>query len=86
MDAMGDGRGGLNWEIGIGIYTLLILCIKHVTNENLRMARELYSMLCSDLNGKEIQKRGDISICIADSLCCTVETTVKKHCKATILQ
>ena len=54
MDAMGDGRGGLNWEIGIDIYTLLILCIKHVTNENLRMARELYSMLCSDLNGKEV--------------------------------
>ena len=31
-------------------------------------------MLCGDLNGKEIQKRGDIGICIADSLCCTVET------------
>ena len=35
---------------------------------------ELYSMLCGDPNGKEIQKRGDICICIADSLCCTVET------------
>ena len=23
------------WEIGIGIYTLLILCIKYITNENL---------------------------------------------------
>ena len=33
-----------------------------------------YSMLCGDLNGKEIQKRGDICIRIADSLCCTVET------------
>ena len=31
-------------------------------------------MLCGDLNGKEIQKRGDICICIADSLCCTTET------------
>ena len=31
-------------------------------------------MLCGDQNGKEIQKRGDICICIADSLCCTVET------------
>ena len=30
-------------------------------------------MLCGDLNGKEIQKRGDTCICIADSLCCTVE-------------
>ena len=26
------------------------------------------------LNGKEIQKREDICIRIADSLCCTVET------------
>ena len=33
---------------------------------------ELYSVLCGDLNGREIQKRG--GICIADLLCCTVET------------
>ena len=31
-------------------------------------------MLCGDLNGKEIHKRGDICIRIADSLCCTAET------------
>ena len=31
-------------------------------------------MLCVDLNGKEVQKRGDINIRIADSLCYTVET------------
>ena len=31
-------------------------------------------MLCGDLNGKEIQKRGDICICITGSLCCTAET------------
>ena len=24
----GKGRGGMNWQIGIDIYTLLILCIK----------------------------------------------------------
>ena len=35
-------------------------------------------------NGKEIQKRGDMCIHIADSLCCTAETM--QHCKATILQ
>ena len=34
----------------------------------------LYSMLSVDLNRKEIQKRGDICIHIADSLCCTIET------------
>ena len=32
------------------------------------------SMLCGDLNGKEIQKRGDICIHMADSLCCTADT------------
>ena len=24
----GEGRGGMNWEIGIDIYTVLVLCIK----------------------------------------------------------
>ena len=30
---------------------------------------ELHSVLCDDLNGKEIQKRGDRCICKADALC-----------------
>ena len=30
-------------------------------------------MLYGDLNGKEIQKRGDICVRIADSLCCIAE-------------
>ena len=48
------GEGGMNWETDI--YTLL--CKKYITNENL-----LYSsVLCGGLNGKEIQKRGDICI------------------------
>ena len=38
------------------------------------IAQELYTVLCGDLNGKEIQKRGGICVHIADSLCCTVET------------
>ena len=28
-----------------------------------------------DLSGMEIQKRGDAGMCIADALCCTVETS-----------
>ena len=32
------------------------------------------TLLCGDLNEKEIQERGDICICIADSLCYTAET------------
>ena len=30
--------------------------------------KELYSALCGDLNGKEIQKRGDLCTHLADSL------------------
>ena len=33
MDTQGKGGRGMNWEIGIDIYTLL--CIKYVTNEYL---------------------------------------------------
>ena len=32
------------------------------------------SRLWGNLNGKEIQKRGDVHICVADSLCFTAET------------
>ena len=28
VDAKGLGGGGMNWEVGIDIYTLVILCIK----------------------------------------------------------
>ena len=44
--------------------------------------RTLFSTLCGDLNGKEIQKTGDICIGTADSFCYTMETdkTPKKLC------
>ena len=35
MDTKGGKGGGMNWEIGIDVYTLLILCIKYITNKNL---------------------------------------------------
>ena len=35
--------------------------------------RELYLTHCDNLNGKEVQKGGNICICVADSFCCTVE-------------
>ena len=63
--------GGINWEVGTEINTLL--CMKQGTNENL-LYRTGTSVLCGDLNGKEIQKRGDTYLNIADSLCCTAET------------
>ena len=51
---------------------LMIWLIKQITNENLH--RELYSAFCGDLNGKEIQQRGDVCTRAADSLCWTEET------------
>ena len=32
MTCGGSGSGGMNWEIGIDIYTLI--CIKWITNKN----------------------------------------------------
>lgn len=31
-------------------------------------------MPCGDLEGKEIQKRGDVCVCFVGSFCCAVET------------
>ena len=41
-------------------------------------------MLCGDLNGKEIQKRGEIFIRVADSL--AGQQRLTQQCKATIFQ
>ena len=70
-------RGGRNWEIGTDIY---VLGMKRITDENLQH-RELYSVLCGDVNEKEIQKGGDICTHVADSLCCTAEidTTLQNN-------
>ena len=42
-------------------------------------------MLCGDLNGKEIRKRGGICIYMADSLCYTAKKKKKKK-KPTLKQ
>ena len=71
MDTKGGMGGGMNWEIGVDIH--ILLCIKQIMRTYRSTGNSLYSVLCGDLNGKEIQKRGDTRICIADSLCCAVE-------------
>ena len=54
----GEMRDEMDWEIGVDIYTLLILCVKYLTNGNLLYRSEnSYSGLCGDLYRKEIQKR-----------------------------
>ena len=43
-------------------------------------------MLCGDLNRKGIPKRGDVCICIADSLCSRVETNTTFESNYTQIQ
>ena len=59
-----ERKGEMNWEIGIDTYMLLTPCEKLETSENLLYSkhRELCSMLCGDLNGKEIKKEGISSV------------------------
>ena len=78
MDTKGEPEGGKNWEVGIDIYTLLIVSTKEIINENILHSTG-NSILCGDLNRKESQKRGYKCICIADSLCCTVELYIVKQ-------
>jgi len=54
--------------------TIQTFVSRALTNENILYSKELYLMHSGDLNGKEVQKGGDICICMADSFCCTVET------------
>lgn len=35
MDTKVERGVGMNWETGVDIYTLLILCVKQITSENL---------------------------------------------------
>ena len=67
------GGGGINWETGIDIYT--VLYIKPKTNKNLLYSTgnsTQYSVMA--YMGKESKNRVDICICITDSLCCTPKT------------
>lgn len=50
MDTKGNG-GEMNWETG-DIYTMLILCIKQMTIENLLYKTGNTTQRCGNLNGK----------------------------------
>ena len=75
MATRGWGGGGINWEIGTDIYTLLY--IKWISNKDLLYSpgnSTQYSVMA--YMGKGSKKRGDICICICitDWLCCIPET------------
>ena len=44
-ESSGGGGGGMNWEIGIDIYTLI--CIKWITNKNLLYKKKSYVVIWS---------------------------------------
>ena len=70
----GGSGGGVNWEVGIGAHTLLILWVKLVADADPLHSQGLCSGLRGDLNGKEIQNRMDVWVCIPDSPCWAVES------------
>ena len=80
MDTKCGREGGMNREIGIDIYSLL--GIKELANENL-LCSTGNSVLCGDLNGKEIQNGGERYIY---KIHFAVQQKPAQHCKATILQ
>ena len=70
----GGSGGGMNWEIGSDIYTLLILCIKQITNQNLLYSTGNYTQyLVIIYKGKESGKEY-IHIYIKLNQFCTLET------------
>ena len=65
----------MDCETGIDKYTLLILCIKYLANENLlHSPGNSIPLLWPNLEGNPKRRDINIYIHIADSLCCTVET------------
>ena len=56
-------------------YTYIIATMYKIGNwwEHTAWHGELYLMHCGNLNGREVQKGGDICTCMADSFCCAVE-------------
>ena len=70
-----DALGDWDWHTYAAMYK-----IDHEW-EPTAQRRKPCLVLCGDLDRKEIQKRGDVCMCIADSLCCTVEnnTTLYNH-------
>ena len=63
-------EGGRNWEMGL----IYVHTVGTIDNQGGPLLRELYPVFFGDLNGREIQKRGDVCIQRADSLCCAAET------------
>ena len=85
MEIAGEREGGTSREGGTGTYTLLrvnrLKKIKKIASRKLLCNRELNLVLCDNLeglnaeSGTEVKEGGDIRILMADSRCCTAETS-----------
>lgn len=62
-------------QLGLDSHFLSIRLRLHVLSRNVWevMLDPFQCIIAKAHNGKKIQKRGDICLCIANSLCCTVE-------------
>ena len=71
----GCQRGGEGMDGEFGISRCKLLYIKWINNKVLLYSTEDYIQYpVINHNGEDIQKGGDICICIVDSLCRTAET------------
>ena len=52
MGTQRERVGGRDWEIGIDIYTLLIVCVKQTTNEHRLYSIGALLSVLGDLNGR----------------------------------
>ena len=71
----GGRASGMNQEIGIDIYTLLILCVKQIISENLLRSTGNSTQSCGDLMGRK-SKEERTYVYMANSLCCIAETNM----------
>ena len=80
---MNRGRGGINWETGIDIYTLLYM--KQITSQELLHSTENSTQYCIITRiGKESKKRW--TYVYAQLIHIAVHLKLTQHCESTILQ
>ena len=83
MGTKGEGGGGMNWQIGIDIYTLP--CIKQVTNENLLYStgNSTWCSVVTQMGRKSKKEEIYLDIRLIHF---AVQKKLTQQCKATILQ
>ena len=79
----GKGKGGINWEIGIDIYTLLY--IKQITNKNVLYSTG-NSFQCSVMTSMGMESRREWIYVYVWLIHFAVQQKLTQHCKSTILQ